>query len=128
MRFTAATNAANPARTVDKEFIEQAMADMNTIVDFTTEDLQRLITLALQHAESVKMTPQQIVLGHYYTNGKLGSEWSVRQIIDESTSTNPRHDMVIYRVVEGTSRNSADSCTRYEFAQWAAREVVVNRA
>ena len=73
-----------------------------------------------------QLTPQQIKLGHYYTNGKHGPEWSVRRIIDESSSNDPKKDMVIYRVVEGHGFNTADSCTRAEFASWSAREVFVN--
>ena len=62
-------------------------------------------------------------MGHYYTNSKHGAEWCVRQIIDEAKSDDPKKDMVIYRVVEGQGLQSADSCTRSEFAQWAVREL-----
>jgi CBS-domain-containing membrane protein len=115
------------ARLVDRQFIAQALADMDLVVDLTTEDLQRLFTLTLEHAEKKHVTPGQVRLGHFYTNGKHGAEWSVRRIIDESRSPDPRKDMVIYRVVEGHGLRSADSCTREEFAHWAAREVYSNK-
>lgn len=129
MRFTniPVHQTTNSSSLIEKRFIEQAMQDMDTIVDFTTDDLQRLIGLTLQHADSATMSTKQILLGRYYTNGKHGVEWSVRQIIDESQSNNPKHDMVIYRVVEGQNKNSADSCTRAEFAHWAGWEVFPNR-
>ena len=107
---------------IDTVFIEKAISDMDLILDVTTEDLQQLIELTLQHSDMQLMKPEQILLGHYYTNGKQGAEWSVRQIIDESHSTN-NIDMVIYRVVEGQGLRSSDSCTREEFSKWSAREV-----
>lgn len=74
-----------------------------------------------------QFSPQQIKLGHYYTNSKHGAEWSVRQIIDEAQSDDPKKDMVIYRVAEGQGLQSADSCTRNEFANWATRELFPNQ-
>ena len=112
-----------PSRYIDKEYIERALADIDLVVDLNTNDLQELFALAMEHAESSNFTAQQIVLGHYYTNSKHGAEWSVRQIIDEAQSEDPKRDMVIYRVVEGQGLKSADSCTRTEFAQWAVREL-----
>lgn len=108
---------------INKKYIEQAINDMDLVVDLTTEDLQQLFTLALQHSSARLLKPQEILIGHYYTNGKHGAEWSVRQIIDEAHSSNKTMDMVIYRIVEGRGQGSADSCTREEFAAWSAREV-----
>lgn len=128
MRFTDSKQptAASPQRSIEKEYIEQAIEDMDLIVDLTTSDLQRLFTLTLEHAERQELHPEQIFLGHYYTNGKKGAEWCVRQIIDEARSDDPNKDMVIYRVVEGVGLRSADSCTRSDFSKWASREVIRN--
>jgi CBS-domain-containing membrane protein len=128
MRFTdkKPTSGTGQADIVDKHAIELALADMDLVMDVTIEDLQRVIQLSLDHARHNQLTPQQIKLGHFYTNGKHGPDWSVRRIIDESCSSDPRKDMVIFRVVEGHGFNSADSCTRAEFAHWAAREVFEN--
>ncbi len=112
---------------IDKRFIERAIEDMDLVIDVTTDDLQRLLTLTMEHAQSTHLTPEQIQLGHYYTNGKHGGEWSVRQIIDESPCPNPDNDLVIYRVAEGHGLRSADSCSRTEFARWAVREVFRNQ-
>ena len=111
---------------IDGHALEQAMVDMDIVVDVTSEDLQRLFSLALMHAKHQLLKAADIKLGHFYTNGRHGPEWAVRRIIDEHRSPDPKRDMVIYRVVEGQGFNSADSCTREEFARWAAREVVIN--
>ena len=128
MRFTDQRPAGDmeTASVVDKHAIELALADMDLVMDVTTADLQRVIQLSLDHARHQQLAPQQIQLDHFYTNGRHGPEWSVRRIIDESSSTDPKKDMVIYRVVEGQGFNTADSCTRAEFARWAAREVFIN--
>lgn len=125
MRFSDAPLMQNKksSRFIDKEYIERALADIDLVVDLNADDLQKLFALTIEHAESPTFSSKQIVLGHYYTNSKHGAEWSVRQIIDEAVSDNPRRDMVIYRVVEGHGLKSADSCTRTEFAQWAVREL-----
>ncbi|VAW70467.1 hypothetical protein MNBD_GAMMA09-2153 [hydrothermal vent metagenome] len=128
MRFTEQPQQANKlsAHLVSKEAVEQALSDMDLVMDVTTEDIQRVIQLSLEHSSNKKLTSQQIILGHFYTNGQHGPEWSVRRIIDESSSLNPKNDMVIYRVVEGHRFNTADSCSREEFAGWAAREMYPN--
>jgi CBS-domain-containing membrane protein len=125
MQFTEApTIAAAPARQrVHRHDIIRAMRDMNLVVDVDLGDLQRLIHLSLEHADRKRLTADDILLRHYYTNGRHGPEWSVRHIIDEHRSDDPEHDMVIYRVAEGAGVRSADSCTRREFANWAVREV-----
>ena len=130
MRFTdmPGTGRSRAARLLDKHNIEQALGDMDLIVDIATEDLQRLFALTLEHAEKQHVTPGQVRLKHYYTNGKHGTDWSVRKIIGESISPDPDKHMVTYRVVEGRGARSTNSCTRVEFAQWAARRVFPNQA
>ena len=108
---------------IEKKHIEHAIADMDLVVDITVDDLQRLFVISQEHAERHRMTPDRIQLGRYYTNGRHGTEWSVRQIIDKSINTKPDKDMVIYRVVEGHGLHGASRCTRREFAYWAAREL-----
>lgn len=130
MRFTdtPSLQEKQSSQVIDKKYIEQALADIDLVVDLNANDLQEIFSLALEHAQTPTFTPQQIVLGHFYTNSKHGAEWSVRQIIDEAISDDPQKDMVIYRVVEGQGLRSADSCTRSEFANWANRELFSTQA
>lgn len=130
MRFTdrQQTNKEDSLGVVENEDIENALADMDLVMDITLEDLQRVIQLSLSHASKKKLTIQDIKLDHYYTNGRHGPDWSVRRIIDQSQSSDIKNDRVIFRVVEGQGFNSADSCTRQDFAHWAAREVFPNKS
>lgn len=129
MRFTEVlpANTSPSLRPIDKTAIDQALSDMDLVVDLTTDDLQRLMTLAQEHHGKMSLGREQIILGHYYTNGLHGEAWEVRQIIDEARSDNEKNDMVIYRVVEGRGVRSSGSCLRSEFARWAEREVKPNR-
>ena len=125
MRFTdtPSIETKKPSRYIEKKHIEQALSDIDLVVDLNVETLQELFALTLEHATTPSFSTDQIIMGHYYTNGKHGAEWSVRQIIDEARSDDPKKDMVIYRVAEGQGLQSADSCTRSEFAAWANREL-----
>jgi len=125
MRFTDTPTyeKEKPSRYIEKEHIEKALKDIDLVVDINVDHLQQLFALTLEHAETPNFATNQIVLGHYYTNSKHGADWCVRQIIDESKSDDPKKDMVIYRVAEGHGLQSADSCTRTEFATWANREL-----
>lgn len=129
MRFTdtPVIKEQKPSRYIDKKHIERALSDIDLVVDLNVETLQELFALALEHAETPSFSTRQIIIGHYYTNSKHGAEWSVRQIIDESKSDDPKKDMVIYRVAEGQGLQSADSCTRTEFAAWANRELYLTQ-
>ena len=128
MRFTdtPTIKEEKPSRYIDKAHIERALSDIDLVIDLSVDDLQQLFALTLEHAETPTFSPNQIKLGHYYTNSKHGAEWLVRQIIDEAVSADPKKDMVIYRVAEGQGLQSADSCTRTEFAQWAVRELYLS--
>lgn len=125
MKFTdsAGLQSAQTLQTIDKSQIEKALEEMDLVVDVTSDDLQRLLALTLEHAANEQLSASQVKLGHYYTNGLHGAQWSVRRIIDEHCSDDPLRDMVIYRVVEGHGLRSSDSCTRRDFANWASREV-----
>jgi len=125
MRFTEQNQQEN-SNIIDKQTIEKALAEIDQVIDVTVEDLQRVLQLSLNHAKNRRLTAHQIKLNHFYTNGHHGPEWSVRRIIDESYSPDPQNDMVIYRVVEGQRFNTADSCSREEFARWATNEVFPN--
>ncbi|VAX12279.1 hypothetical protein MNBD_GAMMA24-457 [hydrothermal vent metagenome] len=129
MRFSEHPQAKpiNVEHLIEQEYIQQALTDMDLVVDMTSEDIQRLFALTLEHADRQRLMSRQIHVGGYYTNGKHGTEWSVRKVIDEIVSDDPSRDMVIYQVVEGHGLHSSNSCTREEFADWAARELVPSK-
>jgi CBS domain-containing membrane protein len=103
--------------------LEYAMRQINSTLDITENDLARIFELAADHAKSARMEPWQVRLLHYYSNGRYGDDWQIRQVVDESQQVNPDKDLVIYKVLAGRDRRKSGVCTRTEFARWARYEV-----
>lgn len=121
---------AKPALAAERQFeltqedFSAAMQQLNSYVDITSENLTQLLELAKQHAEKNIIHPDQIIAGHFYSNGKLGNLWSVRQVIDAAESRPANKDQVIYKVVAGDGAYATGICLRSEFRLWARYEVV----
>jgi CBS-domain-containing membrane protein len=103
---------------IHREDIAHAIQELDIVVDVTDEDLAKLFRLAARQARNRHLAVEQILLGHYYSNG--GDQWSVRQIVDESMDRN----QLIYRIVAGTEHRGTGVCTLDEFARWARYEVI----
>ena len=101
-----------------QEDFAAAMEQLNSYVDITTDNLIELIELAKQHAEKNITHPDQIIADRFYSNGKLGKLWSVRQV---DTAADGR---VHYRVLAGEHAGQSGVCGQDEFRQWARFEVV----
>lgn len=120
---------AKPAVASERQFeltqedFSAAMEQLNSYVDITSENLTQLLELAKQHAEKNITHPEQIVAGHFYSNGKLGNLWSVRQVVDAADHQNASKDQVIYKIVAGAGGYATGICLRAEFRQWARYEV-----
>lgn len=120
---------AKPAAASERQFeltqedFSAAMEQLNSYVDITSENLTQLLELAKQHAERNITHPQQIIAGHFYSNGKLGNLWSVRQVVDAANNQNASKDQVIYKIVAGDGGYATGICLRAEFRQWARYEV-----
>jgi len=107
-----------------QEDFAAAMQQLDSYIDITSDGLTELLELAKKHAEKSAVHPKEILPGHYYSNGKLGRLWSVRQVIDQADIARPDQDMVIYKVVAGNGGYETALCLRNEFRQWARFEVV----
>jgi CBS-domain-containing membrane protein len=110
---------------LSREDLEHALRQMNQYVDVGHEELGKIYQLARNRNNSTLST-DQIVLGHYYSNGQYGNDWAVRQIVDESDRSRPDRDQIIYKVVAGKDRRSSGTLTREAFANWARYEVFLN--
>ncbi|KRG43245.1 HPP domain-containing protein [Stenotrophomonas panacihumi] len=97
-----------------QEDFSAAMAGLNSYVDIPEESLTELLELAKQHAERSPVHPQVLSPGHCYSNGRLGREWSVREIVARSGARE-----VDYRVVAGEGLGQAGRCGEEAFRQWA---------
>jgi CBS domain-containing membrane protein len=110
---------------LSREDLEYAMQQMNLYVDVSHEDLEQIYQLARNRING-QLSVNQIKLGHYYSNGEYGSNWSVRQVVDESNNLRPGRDQIIYKVIAGKGRRCCGTISREEFARWAKYEVYLN--
>lgn len=119
---------SKPVKPAERQFeltqedFAAAMEELDSYVDITAESLTELLELAKQHAEKNITHPEHIVAGHFYSNGKLGNLWSIRQVVDAS-GDDDRKTRVIYKVMAGDGSYETGLCTREEFRQWARFEV-----
>jgi CBS-domain-containing membrane protein len=120
---------AKPAVASERQFeltqedFSAAMEQLNSYVDITSENLTQLLELAKQHAEKNITHPEHIIAGHFYSNGKLGNLWSVRQVVDAADNQNASKDQVIYKIVAGAGGYATGICLRAEFRQWSRYDV-----
>ncbi|HEY9050603.1 MAG TPA: HPP family protein [Gammaproteobacteria bacterium] len=110
---------------LSKEDLEHALQQMNLYVDVSRSDLEKIYQLARSRVNR-QVSVDHIKLGHCYSNGEYGSNWSVRQVVDESGNPRPDRDQIIYKVIAGKGRRSSGTMSREEFALWAKYEVYLN--
>lgn len=101
-----------------------ALSQLDSFVDVSEDDLLRIYALATGHARTHHLLPADIHAGRFYSNGRSGDEWAVRQVVDESHSEDPSRDRVIYRGSDGAGLGQSAMVTRMDFGRWAAYEVV----
>lgn len=124
IRESKKTQPAERQFELTQEDFSAAMQQLNSYVDITAENLTELLELAKQHAEKNITHPSDIIPGKFYSNGKLGKLWSVRQVLDGSDdNVIPEKDRVIYKVLAGNGAYQTGICLRSEFRQWARFEV-----
>lgn len=124
-RLMPPTQEAVPTTSLSNSNIDFALRQIGAHVDVSVEELRRIYRFAEQHAQSDHLPLAAIQIGHYYSNGKYGSEWSVRQAVDQG-SDKLADALLIYKGVAGAERRSTGTCTRQDFARWAKYEVVLN--
>lgn len=105
--------------------LKAALTALNRVVDISEEDLEEIYRLARQIAQGDSLTPEDIGLGRYYSNGRLGPDWQIRHVIDMADPEKPGRDLVIYKVVAGKDERSTGTETRTAFSLWARHEAVL---
>lgn len=110
-------------RRIKKQHIHEAVRRSEIVIDASDEQIKHIVDLAdaIYHEEIIAgfiLEP-----GAFYTNGKPGRHWSVRQVIDHREHTDPSRYLVVYRVVDGQSKGLTNSCTLHEFAEWSKEKM-----
>lgn len=112
-----------PVAGITHEDLSAAMESLDTYVDITSEELADLFERAWTHAQESRAEPVSIRGGGFYSNGHLGAQWSVRQIIDLPATHSSSGAELIYKNVAGCDAYQTGLCDLNEFRRWARFEV-----
>lgn len=110
---------------IPKRDLQYALKSMKSFADVSEEELEAIFSTAILHNKQAKLTKQDILLGHYYIHGHNSGKGVIRRVIDESEQNDK--DMIIYKVITGSDRQTTSVITREAFAQWARHEVVFEK-
>lgn len=102
--------------------LRYALEQADAVATITEQELALLFRLAQKHASDDHLQPRDIHKDHYYSNGRLGGEWSVRHIID-GPDTMEEEDQLVYKVVAGNDKYHTGSTSRLSMAKWSRYEV-----
>lgn len=106
-------------RRIKMRHIHEAIRRSELVVDASDEQIKHLIDLADAVLHEELIAGFSLELGAFYTNGKPGREWSVRQLVDQREHDDPSQHLVVFRVVDGDRIGQSDCCSLQEFAEWA---------
>jgi len=109
---------------VERDDLAWALRQINSYIDVSAHDLERIVDLAHRHARERHVTPEEVTLGGCFSNGQFGSQWQVRKVVHHSGDFRPGRDQIIYRIVAGEGRGTSRTCSREEFSRWARYRVV----
>lgn len=109
-----------PAHNLTQEDFTAALQQLDSFIDVSAEDLSDIFERAIQHTQShnFSITPHAIKKGYCYSNGKLGLDWSIRQV------TGISGNQVHCEVVSGKGKGEVSTWSRGQFATWARYTVV----
>ena len=108
---------------IPRSDLKFALKSIGSFADVSEEELEAIYRIATKHNRQTRLSVEDIRPGHYYSHGRLGEDFVVRMIIDESESDNVEKDMVIYKTIKGSGQGATACVTRESFAKWAKFEV-----
>lgn len=122
--WTSAVAPLRPAQapTLDHERLLAALRAIDGYIDISEHDLLRIYALAT--APPPTAPPPAISPGRYYSNGRFGADWAVREVLAIEPGGADLAEQVRFRGVAGHCRRRIARCSLSEFRRWAAHEVV----
>ena len=118
------TNTISPGARANEVTVEdfmKAVTEHGSFIDMTDEGWNEIFEKAKQHAEYDNVHPHNIESGQTYSNGKIGKEWEIREVLTISNKKT-----VKYFVLAGENINLLESCSVKEFIAWSKFKVNKN--
>jgi len=125
-RARRSTPAGDPYGNISHADLVYALSQIDSFIDVTEQDLLTIYDLAMKRHFSLDAGAVQVKLGSFYSNGRYGADWSIRQVVDTAGKDDPEQDQIIYKTVAGAGRRTSGTASRAEFLRWARYEVERN--
>lgn len=109
---------------ISHEDFVYALSEFESYIDISENDLLSIYELVTKRHSKIAIKYQELIPGHFYSNGEYGDRWSVRAIVDWTETNDTGEEKLIYKTVAGANRRSTGVMTKNEFSQWAKHEVI----
>ena len=116
----------HPGAILNQADLVYALSEMDTFVDVSEHDLQRIFELAVHHASEPPSAIGAPAVGHCYSNGRYGADWQVREVLEIRPVGDDGRQVVTFRIVAGAGRRQTGRTGLLAFRRWARHEVVRN--
>ncbi|QJR79317.1 HPP domain-containing protein [Alteromonas pelagimontana] len=125
--LTHTVQRVEPSQRKSEITLEDFIAAVNqhdSYIDITEESWVELFELAKLNAEKEVIHPKEIKVNAFYSNGQLGKDWSVREVLHRTKATAKHAGQVTFQRVAGTTIGNIETCNVEEFRAWAKFQVV----
>ncbi len=109
---------------ISHEDFVYALSEFESYIDISENDLLSIYELVTKRHSKTAINYQELIPGHFYSNGAYGDLWSVRAIVDWAEANDSGEEKLIYKTVAGANRRNTGVLTKNEFSRWAKYEVV----
>jgi len=120
---TGATSRVDSMPNISHEDFVYALSEIDSFIDISEHDLVRVYDLAMNKSQDFSACTFKLAVGEYYSNGKYGNDWAVRQIVDKSEDRDNAEETIIYKVVAGNGRRTSGYSSKADFLRWARHQV-----
>ncbi len=108
---------------LDPERLANALNELDTFIDVSEQDLQRIFALATQEPADERDPALELRVGAVYSNGRYGREWQLREIVAIEEGSAEQDEIVRFRIVAGVGRRRLGWSTALAFSLWANHQV-----
>lgn len=115
---------AHPYGPITHEDFVYALSEFESYIDISENDLLSIYELVTKRHSKTAINYQELIPGHFYSNGAYGDLWSVRVIVDWTEENDSGEDKLIYKTVAGADRRNTGVISKNEFSRWAKHEVI----
>lgn len=116
------SGAPSPYPPIAHEDLVYALSHIDGYIDVSEQDLLQIYELATQGHAAARLGHDAIMPGFYYSNGRFGQEWEVREVIRLHPEAGGS-SRVDYLVVAGPGAPVTGSSGLEDFALWVAYRV-----